>query len=402
MGEVEVEWTFRKQGGQDLEIGETAPVQEDFFQHIYNVNWSGIGFLFVDSDGVFTSKDAIDWSRIAKGFSANAVAYGKKVWVAATDSGMKLSKDKGKTWKSVGGPKCQELVFAGPKLEGDSKEEKGAFYALNFESDTGIGDVYSSLDGLKWSKIHSFADLNNEVGIEGYEPENLGTGQNSVVLTATEWTQVPTDETQAGTYTRATKFVGSDGSLGGPIVYGPGGSARFNDLSANIGGGATWDQSTGMEYISYLKTDTGSGGQISGIYVNGAVAASSHVAGSFGTDINGGTFMAAAGGQCWFFANEITFNGPSTDNAIAYYMISAQGARFRLAGPFILGTQGDEFIGNTCGYQPKKGGPAFCTVFSVKGTGGLWTNVKEGWINTLRSAGGAVGIGKIKRSAKSG
>lgn len=50
MGQVEVNWTYRKQGG-DTTLGKDMlePVQEDFFQHIYNVQWI-TGGIFVGAD----------------------------------------------------------------------------------------------------------------------------------------------------------------------------------------------------------------------------------------------------------------------------------------------------------------------------------------------------------------
>jgi hypothetical protein len=133
--------------------------------------------------------------------------------------------------------------------------------------------------------------------------------------------------------------------------------------------------------------------------------ASSHLSsipggGFSGTDVNGGDFMGAAGGQCWFFASETTFHGTAADT-IDFYMISVSGERFHLAGPFTFGGDfpGGYFAGNTCGLSIKNRGPVFCTVFSIGGKGGLWTKSSGGWINTFQTAGGAVGVGKIKKSA---
>jgi hypothetical protein len=373
----------------------------DFLTQITNVHWGGAeGFLFIGSTGVYSSEDGEDWGKLADGFAANGVAYGRKLWVAATDGGMMISDDQGETWAAGGGPGCEQLVFAGPSIEENPEEDAGTFYALSTDVDEGNGDVYSSVDGQTWNRVLRIPDFDFRMGpgINGYAPGNLQTQGSTVVLTADQWTTVETTDDQAGRYTRAAKYTGSDGSISGPVVYGPEGNASIhNNQAENTGAGAARDESIRIDYLGYLETvGTGLGSQISRIVVNGSAVATSEIIDNAGTDINGGINMAAADGIGWFLANEITLPALT----IKFYAIDLAGSKSLLIDAGSLSTT-SAFFGHTC-VLPKKekdSRPIFCTIVSAThggvDSGGVWTNSGSGWRNTFSSKRGAVNVGKI-------
>jgi hypothetical protein len=386
---------------------EDRPFKTGLFQKVIGVQWGGFGLLFIDSDGVFTSKDGKEWGNVSDGFSANAVAYGRKLWVAATDGGMQISEDKGKTWKPGGGPSCQQLVFAGPLPTDNPKEDEGYFYALNTVNIDGGSDVYSSSDGKSWGKVLSLPPLTDEDGVMGYVAENLGNQGSTVVLTGDEWTRVPPSDTEAGTYTRATRWDGSGGSIGGPVVYGPDGNAGLdNHQSSNVGGGATADLVTETDYVSYLiATGQGSGVVETSVVVNGATIATGVVTvgggSTSGERVSGGIFMAASDSQGYCLTEELSFDG--NDISMAIFITGLSGGSQKILGPFPLDSISSSFMGNMVALPSKRGrGPVFCTVAAVNGSGGLWINTEGGgWTNTFPTNGGAVGRGKIAAGNKS-
>jgi hypothetical protein len=378
--------------------------KEDFFERIIDVNWGGrIGFLFVGSKGVYTSKTGEEWGKVGDGFSANAVAYGRKVWIAATDGGMMLSEDKGKTWDSVGGPsKCQQVVFAGPWVEDDAgkKEDSGAFYALDTQSD-GVegGDVYSSIDGTSWDKVLSIPKLKgfDEAGVMGYTADYLGAQGSTAVLTATQWVSVIEDPFSF-TYTVAAKYEGTGGSLGGPSNYGSSDGGLF---SVSSGGGAA------PGFLTYLKSvNDGVDSVDDDIVVNGGSVAHGHATaggGAFsGNRIAGGAPIAAADGQAWFFGNEIVF----TPDTIQYYLMAGDGGgRHNISEKVPLGSINVTVPGNLAVLPSnKKRETSFCASTANAGgtgiAGTLLANIGGGGWTEVFSDKGAVGAGKIATGKK--
>lgn len=375
--------------------GKLGPFREDFFQRVVNVEWGGaLGFLFIGADGVFISKNGGKWGKIAKGFSANAVAYGKNVWVAATDGGMKLSEDKGKTWKSGGGPShCENIIYAGPGFEhkNNSSDEKGAFYAIDPNGgDNGI--VYASTDGVSWSEaLKPPADVrDNEPGIIGNTVTQIGNQGSLAIALGDQSVKVETTADQSGTYTVAVKWVGENGgSLSGPSQYSPTGNAStHNDQESYAGTGAAGDY---LSYIGVKETHFGTATDLI-VVLGGATITSdwgvSEGGPFFGQRLSGGIYMGAAGGQAWMHVQKLASD-------ITYFIASATtGTMVHLAGPVAIPSK--VFKGQTCGLAMKNKSPVFCTVLHVNGIGGLWTNVSGSWINTFNTAGGAVGVGKIQ------
>lgn len=373
------------------------PFQPGLMADCVGVSWGGgVGFLFVGSEGVYTSKTGEEWGKVGEGFSANAVAYGKKVWVAATDGGMMLSKDKGKTWKSSGSPKCQQLVFAGPWVEDDHKEDTGAFYALDQRSDdVEGGDVYSSVDGTSWDKILSIPKLEQRdtTGPIGYTSDFMCAQGSTAVLTATQWNQV-VDFPFSFDFTVAAKYEGTGGSLGEPSNYG---SSDEGLTSFSVGGGAA------PGFIAYLKAvNDGVSSVDDDIVVNGGSVLHGHatiVGGAFfGNRLGGGAPLAAADGQAWFFGSELVF----TPDTIQYFLMTGDGGgRYNLSEKVPLGSINVSIPG-TLAVLPsnKKRETSFCASVSVGTTNKMLANVGgRGWTEVF-SHGGAVGAGKIATGKK--
>src|SRR5262245_38288701 len=181
MGEIEVEWSYRKQGGDaTIEGSTTEPVQEDFFQHIYNVHWVG-GAIFLtkgyDSTlflGDVQNIDQQKWSKIGKPFNANWFAFagwggssyamvGEQpvflvltTWVTDTDDGsMILASRDGIEWTNVFiraesrpiGPywffEPNGIVWDPDDPKDETGKSSGTFYAsffrANFQVTDGVG-----------------------------------------------------------------------------------------------------------------------------------------------------------------------------------------------------------------------------------------------------------------------
>ena len=374
----------------------SRPFETGLMADCVGVSWAGgFGFLAVVPAGTYTSKDGEEWKKVGSGFAAKGVAYGRKVWVAVTQGGMRLSKDKGKTWKSVSGPPCQEIVFAGPSPKKDHKEENGAFYALDVDHAEGGGDVYSSTNGVSWSKCLSIPGFVDGPGIIGYTAEGLGTWGDEAVLVADQWTEVPSGPDQAGNYTRAAKYTGSGGSMGSPEVYGPEGNASTHgDASTNAGGGAAQSRNAagedGETFISYkITTGTGFGSAHDEIVMNGGAIATSNFSAGGGSRVSGGGNLSAAGGEAWGIGNEVDVASLNVD----LFFLSSSGAKGSI-GSGDASTSTFDF-GRTAGLAVKDKAPVFAGFATAGGNGGIWSNAGGGWSVVISATAGAVGVGKI-------
>src|SRR5215471_5450278 len=80
------------------------PLDLDFINQIINIQWGGKQFLYSGADGMWTSSDGEQWTKLDNSVAATSLAFVDGVWVAVNETDKDkvwLSTDNAITWKSI-------------------------------------------------------------------------------------------------------------------------------------------------------------------------------------------------------------------------------------------------------------------------------------------------------------
>jgi hypothetical protein len=127
---------------------------QDILTRIINVHWGGkVGFLYSGADGMFTSSDGNDWTRLESSVPAVSLAWVDGVWIGCGPGGVWRSEDGAQSWEPVGVPAFEQVAAMKPTGMGPDDKPKPGIFAGWREDDDGENQiVYTSLDlGKTWT-----------------------------------------------------------------------------------------------------------------------------------------------------------------------------------------------------------------------------------------------------------